>query len=56
MLALKPAGRFYKEAALVPNVEGADRKHSVSLAGDEMKLVSTSAAGLRTEAVYRRAK
>jgi hypothetical protein len=44
------------EAALVPNVEGADQKNSVSLAGDEMRLVSTSAAGLRTEAVYRRAK
>jgi hypothetical protein len=44
------------EAALVPNVEGADQKISVSLAGDEMKLVTTSAAGLRTESVYRQAK
>jgi hypothetical protein len=44
------------EAALIPNVEGTDRKDSVSLTGDEVRLVSTSAAGLRTEAVYRRAK
>jgi hypothetical protein len=44
------------ESALVPNVEGTDRKDSVSLTEDEVKLVSTSAAGLRTEAVYRRAK
>jgi Lipocalin-like domain len=44
------------EAAFVPNVEGADQKNSVSVVGDEMKLVSTSSAGLRTEAVYRRAK
>jgi len=44
------------EAALIPNVEGTDRKDTVSLTGDEVKLVSTSAAGLKTEAVYRRAK
>jgi hypothetical protein len=44
------------EAALVPNVEATDRKESVSLTGDEVKLISTSAAGLKTEAVYRRAK
>lgn len=44
------------EAALIPNVEGTDQKNSVSLAGDELKLVSTSAAGLRTDSVYRRAK
>jgi hypothetical protein len=44
------------EAALIPNVEGTDRKDSVSLTGDEVKLVSTSAAVLKTEAVYRRAK
>jgi len=36
------------EAALSPNVEGTDQKNSVSLAGDEMKLVTTSAAGVRT--------
>jgi hypothetical protein len=44
------------EAALIPNVEGTDQKNSVSLAGDELKLVTTSAAGVKTEAVYRRAK
>ena len=44
------------EAALIPNVEGTDRKEAVSLTGNEMKLVYTSAAGLKTEAVYRRAR
>jgi hypothetical protein len=44
------------EGALVPNVEGTDQKNSVSLTGDELKLVSTSAAGLRTDSVYRRAR
>jgi hypothetical protein len=44
------------EAALIPNVEGTEAKVSVSLAGDELKFVATSATGERTDTVYRRAK
>jgi len=44
------------EAALIPNVEGTEAKVSVSLAGDELKFVATSATGARTDTVYRRAK
>jgi hypothetical protein len=44
------------EIALVPNNEGNEIKESISLAGDELKLVATSAAGVRAEWVYRRAK
>jgi len=44
------------EGALFPNAEGLETKASVSLAGDELKLVVTSANGARTDAVYRRAK
>jgi hypothetical protein len=43
------------EAALGPNNEGIDWKASVSLARDEMKIVETQAAGVRTD-VYQRAK
>jgi hypothetical protein len=44
------------EAALIPNVEGTEAKVSVSLAGDELKFVATSATGERADTVYRRAK
>ena len=44
------------EGALFPNAEGLETKASVSLAGDELKLVGTSANGTRNDAVYRRAK
>ena len=44
------------EGALNPNTEGTEAKLSVSLAGDELKLVGTSAAGVRTDSVYRRAR
>jgi len=44
------------EAALIPNAETQETKVTVSLAGDELKLVGTSPAGVRTDAVYRRAK
>jgi hypothetical protein len=45
-----------REIALVPNTEGTEDKNSVSLAGDELRLVDTSPAGVRNEEVYRRAK
>ena len=44
------------EAALIPNVEGAETKVSVSLMGDDLKLTGADGAGQRTETVYRRAK
>lgn len=44
------------EAALIPNAEGTEAKVSVSLAGDELKFVATSATGERIDTVYGRAK
>ena len=43
------------ELSLIPNNDNDERKHSVSLAKDELKLV-VSAAGTTTELVYRRAR
>ena len=42
--------------ALTPNNDGLDVKYSVSLAGDELKLVTTQAAGGRGETTYRRVR
>jgi len=42
--------------ALTPNNDGVDVKSSVSLAGDELKLVTTGAAGGRSDVTYRRVK
>src|SRR5215831_7522906 len=44
------------EIALIPNAEGSESKAAVSLTGDDLKLVATSPAGVRTDSVYRRAK
>ena len=44
------------EAALIPNAEGSETKVTVRLTGDELKLTGADALGLRTDAVYRRAK
>jgi hypothetical protein len=44
------------EAALIPNAEGSETKVTVSLTGDELKLSGADAVGLRTDAVFRRAK
>ena len=45
------------EGALFPNAEGAETKSSVSLAGDELKLSTTSSLGsAKTDTVYKRAK
>jgi hypothetical protein len=44
------------EGSLIPNVETQETKVTVSLTGDELKLVGTSPAGVRTDTVYRRAK
>ena len=44
------------EGALIPNAEGSELKAVISLSGDELKLVTTSAVGVRTETAYRRAK
>jgi hypothetical protein len=44
------------EGTLIPNAVGAVAKSSVNLSGDELKLVSTPAAGGKIESVYRRAK
>ena len=44
------------ELALIPNNDGNENKSSVSLMKDELRLVSVNAAGVKTEAVYRRAK
>jgi hypothetical protein len=44
------------EGALIPNAEGTETKAAVSMAGDELKLTVTPAAGGKNEAVYRRAK
>ena len=35
---------------------GTERKDTVSLAGDELKLATTATTGARTEAVYRRSR
>jgi len=43
------------EIALIPNNDTVETKASISLAGDELKLVITSPAGV-TDTVYRRAK
>jgi len=44
------------EGALFPNIEGTDVKSTVSLAGDELKLIRQSPAPSGSESVYRRAK
>jgi hypothetical protein len=44
------------EGALISNAEGAEGKASISLAGDELKLLTTTAAGGKVEGLYRRAK
>ena len=45
------------EGALFPNVEGTDVKSTVSVTGDELKLLQpTPVLGGRGEGVYRRAK
>jgi len=44
------------ELALIPNNDTQEVKASVTLSKDELKLVSVSAAGGKTETVYRRAK
>ena len=44
------------EIALIPNNDSLETKVSISLAGDELKLVGTSPTGVKTESVYRRAK
>jgi hypothetical protein len=44
------------EISLVPNNAGFEEKSFVSLAGDELKLVQTTPAGVRIDEVFRRAK
>ena len=45
------------EGALFPNIEGTDAKITVSLSGDELKLIEPSPLlGGRNDSVYRRAK
>jgi hypothetical protein len=44
------------EIALIPNNDRNETKASVTLAGDEMKLTLTPAAGGKNETVYRRAR
>jgi hypothetical protein len=44
------------EIALIPNNDRNETKAAVSLAGDELKLTLTTAAGGRTDTVYRRAR
>ena len=45
------------ESAVIPNNEGSEQKNSVNLSGDQLKLTVTSpVTGVRTDAVYRRAK
>jgi hypothetical protein len=45
------------EGALFPNIEGTDVKNTVSVTGDELKLLQpTPVLGGRGESVYRRAK
>jgi hypothetical protein len=44
------------EIALIPNNDTQETKAAISLAGDELKLVIVSAAGVRSDTVYRRAK
>jgi Lipocalin-like domain len=44
------------EAALIPNVEGAETKVAVSFTGDDLRMTGLDGAGQKTETVYRRAK
>jgi hypothetical protein len=45
------------ETALIPNNEGSEQKATITLTGDDLKLTQTSpVSGVRTDAVYRRAK
>jgi hypothetical protein len=44
------------EGALFPNVEGADAKRTVSLSGDELKLITPASDSARDVSLYRRAK
>jgi hypothetical protein len=44
------------EIALIPNNDAIENKAFVGLAGDELKLIWTSAPGVRSETAYRRAK
>ena len=44
------------EIALIPNNDGAERKDTVTLTGDELRLVQTNPAGAKVESVYRRIK
>jgi hypothetical protein len=44
------------EIALIPNNDSLESKASVSLSGDELKLATTSPAGVKSDTVYRRAK
>jgi hypothetical protein len=44
------------EGALFPNVEGVDVKSTVSLSGDELKLITPIPASATDQAVWRRAK
>ena len=44
------------EIALIPNNDSVESKASVNLTGEELKLVATSSAGVRSDTVYRRAK
>src|SRR5215831_1145613 len=48
---------IHYEGALFPNIEGTDVKNTVSLSGDELKVLQpTPVLGGRGESVYRRAK
>jgi hypothetical protein len=44
------------EIALIPNNDGLERKDTVTLSGDDLRLVQTAANGARSKAVYRRSK
>src|SRR5262245_59549737 len=44
------------EAALIPNVEGAETKVAVSFTGDDLRMTGLDGAGQKTETVYRRTK
>ena len=44
------------EIALIPNNDNLESKAAVNLSGDDLKLVTVSPAGVRSETVYRRAK
>jgi hypothetical protein len=48
---------IHYEGALFPNIEGTDVQNTVSLAGDELKVVQPAPVlGGRSETIYRRAK